>query len=326
MADTKLVAGGVPNHSTALVSADQVTILGNGTAEDPLRASDAPPESGSTYVAAFRGGTPFPGMPVRVSPVSVAGGVTTVQQATADVSSIGQFTTGQQVSTVDGVVKSVNEDGTVVVQESGILTLTAGEWDVITGGSGGLALSSSYYLPFGGSDALSDTPPLFPGAYSSRVGVGLNETDMLLSVGSTPTSRYDYLLASFSGGGAALGRAVYVQSAPGGVPNVALGANSAQATAQVVGLLVDLDTASIGHTVQLTGVVELSTATWDAVKGGSGGLTPGAAYYLATGGGLALAAAITGSGTRIAQVGVALSATRLFLTTPVVTTGSLAIP
>lgn len=328
MADTKLVAGGVPNPSSVLVSADQDTILGDGTAENPLRVADQPPpDTGTTFVASFRGGVPVPGLPVRVSLVSVAGGITTVQGAGADVASFGQFdSTAQQLSIADGVVKSVNGDGTVVVQESGVLTLTTDEWDDVTGASGGLTLGRSYYLPFSGAP-LSGAPPTFPGSYVSRVGVGLNATDLLLATGSTPTSKFDFLLANFVGGSPVLGQAVYVASNPSGVPQVSAGANTAQATSQVVGLVVDLNTAGIGHTVQMTGVVELTTTQWNVIKGGSGGLTPGAAYFLAaTNGGLALAAAVVGSGTRIAQVGLALSTTKLYLTTPALTTGSLAIP
>ena len=43
MTDTTKVSGGVPNRAAAIVTADQVTILGNGTTEDPLRVPAAPP-------------------------------------------------------------------------------------------------------------------------------------------------------------------------------------------------------------------------------------------------------------------------------------------
>ncbi len=39
MADTKLISGGVPHSAEYLVTADQVTIVGDGTTEDPLRVS-----------------------------------------------------------------------------------------------------------------------------------------------------------------------------------------------------------------------------------------------------------------------------------------------
>lgn len=38
MADTKVVSGGVPHAAEYQVTADQVTILGNGTTEEPLRS------------------------------------------------------------------------------------------------------------------------------------------------------------------------------------------------------------------------------------------------------------------------------------------------
>jgi len=39
MTDTAIVSGGTRNNVLALVSADQITILGDGTTEDPLRAT-----------------------------------------------------------------------------------------------------------------------------------------------------------------------------------------------------------------------------------------------------------------------------------------------
>ena len=39
MTDTAIVSGGARNNVLALVSADQITILGDGTTEDPLRAT-----------------------------------------------------------------------------------------------------------------------------------------------------------------------------------------------------------------------------------------------------------------------------------------------
>jgi hypothetical protein len=63
--------------------------------------------------------------------------------------------------------------------------------------------------------------------------------------------------------------------------------------------------------------VGLTTAQWDEVTGASGGLTAGAVYYLsATSLGGLTATAPTGSGTFVAQVGVALNDTSLLLSTP----------
>lgn len=53
MADFKRVSGGVPNPSPNLVSADQVTILGDGTTEHPLHAAGGVGESDVTNVKDF---------------------------------------------------------------------------------------------------------------------------------------------------------------------------------------------------------------------------------------------------------------------------------
>jgi hypothetical protein len=57
MADTKVVSGGVPHAAEYQVTADQVTILGNGTTEDPLRSS------GSSGIEIADEGIVLPGGP-----------------------------------------------------------------------------------------------------------------------------------------------------------------------------------------------------------------------------------------------------------------------
>lgn len=88
---------------------------------------------------------------------------------------------------------------------------------------------------------------------------------------------------------------------------------------QGVGLIVRIDdsTPAPTVTVQTSRIVALTTGQWDAVAGTSGGLAPATVYYLSATslGGLA-ATPPTSPGTSVAQIGVALSATLLLLSTP----------
>lgn len=66
--------------------------------------------------------------------------------------------------------------------------------------------------------------------------------------------------------------------------------------------------------IQTDGIVDLTTAEWDAVTGGSGGLTPGAYYFVGDGGaGTQLVTTEPTGGAIIAPVGQALTATKLIL-------------
>jgi hypothetical protein len=91
-------------------------------------------------------------------------------------------------------------------------------------------------------------------------------------------------------------------------------ANAATVT-EVFGLVMDTAIASgVAGNVQMDGIVEATTTQWDAVTGGTGGLTPGAIYFLsaATAGRLTLAPPTT-VGHYVARVGRAVSATKMDL-------------
>ncbi len=86
-------------------------------------------------------------------------------------------------------VGAVGQDGgTVTVQSSGEVTLTAAQWDLITDGSGGLTQGAIYYLDptldlFG---RLTTTFPTTSGTAIAQVGVALSATTMLLSLPAVP--------------------------------------------------------------------------------------------------------------------------------------------
>ena len=89
---------------------------------------------------------------------------------------------------------------------------------------------------------------------------------------------------------------------------------NAIATCHVVGLSVGTITASGTGVIRSAGVLTLSTAEWDAVTGGTGGLTIGSRYYLdpATAGKLTLAPTDS-TGNFMVEVGKALSTVGLLV-------------
>lgn len=176
MTDTKHVAGGAPVQATQMVSADQVTIVGNGTAEDPLRSAAQTSLFAANYVVT--GGStlsPVPGLPVVVDstppPPPFVASVTS-----------GSAAEGGQADVVAVVVRLV--EGGVVLRGAGPVTLTAVQWDVVTGSSGGLVPNAEYYLDLDGR--LTTDPPLDPGTLQSRVGVAISAFVLLLTTPSDP--------------------------------------------------------------------------------------------------------------------------------------------
>jgi hypothetical protein len=106
-----------------------------------------------------------------------------------------------------------------------------------------------------------------------------------------------------------IGMAVYAKSDG----DVDLAQADAQGTVQVEGLVAEASiSAAASGLIQTDGVLTASTGAWDAVTGDTGGLTPGAAYYLseATPGGLTTTAPTSG-GDFVVRVGLAISATAL---------------
>lgn len=308
MTETLVRSGGPNTPDVYMVTCDQVTILGNGTRENPLRAG--PGGAGGTLTAAFRGDTPppVPGMPVVISAVSEPGGVTTVQQTDVRASEL-QFSAFAGVS---GVVTAVNEDGTVEVQTSGIVQLTAAQWDTATGGSGGLTLGSTYYPTAPPGAGVTSTRPSLPGDFVTRVGIAISATQLLLEVAPPVQVLGDSIYFATNVAAPPVVGTVVVGTGTGLQITPAINSGTA-ADAAAVGVIAAY--ASGAPVVQSAGIATLTTAQWDAVTGGSGGLTPGTPYYVAGTSGH-LTSARPSSPTLIAQVGIAISTTQLLLSTP----------
>jgi len=167
-------------------------------------------------------------------------------------------------------------------------------------------------------------------AYVVRDGVTFNGTSYVCTAGNTnqqpPNASYWDVLAAKGDTGAGLdplqltngesvpvvaGQAVYVSA--NGVGRLAKA--NGLATASVVGLIKDASIpAGLSGGVVVNGVVVATAAQWDTVTGGSGGLTPGTAYYLSP----ATSGSITptppsADGQFVCRLGVAISATSLWL-------------
>lgn len=68
------------------------------------------------------------------------------------------------------------------IQTDGMLTATAGQWDVITGGSGGLVSGSTYFLDAANAGKLTTVAPTQTGQYVVRVGRAINTTSLEISI------------------------------------------------------------------------------------------------------------------------------------------------
>lgn len=72
-------------------------------------------------------------------------------------------------------------EGAIV--ESGPLTLTTAQWDVVTGGSGGLTAGSIYYLSAATAGELTTTAPSGGGEQVVPVGIALSDVTLLIRIG-----------------------------------------------------------------------------------------------------------------------------------------------
>jgi len=68
------------------------------------------------------------------------------------------------------------------IQTDGILVATTGQWDAITGLTGGLVAGDVYWLSDATAGKLTSTAPTTAGKYVIRVGKGLSTTEMEISI------------------------------------------------------------------------------------------------------------------------------------------------
>lgn len=83
---------------------------------------------------------------------------------------------------VVGLLKATTaNEATGNVQTNGVVSATTGEWDAVTGDSGGLTAGTVYYLDTT-AGLLTTTAPSGSGNYVTWVGVGITATEMMLSI------------------------------------------------------------------------------------------------------------------------------------------------
>lgn len=70
----------------------------------------------------------------------------------------------------------------VDILTDGILTATTGEWDAVTGDTGGLTPGSDYFLSPGTAGGLTLTAPTAVGQFVVRVGHAVSSTQMEIEV------------------------------------------------------------------------------------------------------------------------------------------------
>lgn len=68
------------------------------------------------------------------------------------------------------------------IMTDGILSATTGQWDAITGASGGLTSGSKYYLSAATAGRLTLTAPTTVGHYVCPIGIALSTTELRIDV------------------------------------------------------------------------------------------------------------------------------------------------
>jgi hypothetical protein len=108
------------------------------------------------------------------TPVYVSGTVNAIM-AQAD---------AQSTVRVAGLAEATTTDGDPLeVVSDGVFVATTGEWDAVTGDSGGLTPGSDYWLSAAAPGTLTTTAPDSTGSFVQRVGHALSATELEIEVG-----------------------------------------------------------------------------------------------------------------------------------------------
>lgn len=177
---------GVVHGGTGLSSISQGNLLVGGAGNTfstigPGTAGQVPTSDGTTItmqdapnsadlsLTNGNAGTLAPGCPVYLN-----GTANTVDKARAN--AIG-------TSVVAGLAKaSVLTTATGSFRSAGRLSLTTGQWDAITGETGGLTAGARYFLDAAAAGELVQTPVDAAGNFLVQVGVAISTTDMLIQI------------------------------------------------------------------------------------------------------------------------------------------------
>jgi len=85
---------------------------------------------------------------------------------------------------VVGIVRdtSITSAASGSIQTDGVLSATTGQWDAVTGGSGGLTYNTVYYLDPDTAGMLTETAPTDTGDYVVRIGKAISTTELEISI------------------------------------------------------------------------------------------------------------------------------------------------
>ncbi len=90
----------------------------------------------------------------------------------------------QNTVRVAGLAESTTNNGDPIeVISDGVFVATTGEWDTVTGDSGGLTPGSDYWLSAATAGKLTTTAPDSTGNFVQRVGHALSATELEIEVG-----------------------------------------------------------------------------------------------------------------------------------------------
>lgn len=175
MADYQTRAGGSPNAAGDYASTDGVTVRGAGVASDPITTNQKF-SSAHPFLVSLKplkaGGAILPGAPVRLASLN--------SLITANA------TTAAGSNTIGLETKAAAEEGDdVEFVSSGLVELTAAQWDaVVQGESGGLIAGDAYFLNDNGAQKpLITTAPVTGGHFIVQIGIALSPTVMLVQNG-----------------------------------------------------------------------------------------------------------------------------------------------
>jgi hypothetical protein len=80
---------------------------------------------------------------------------------------------------------SISAAGTGAIQLDGIFTATTGQWDTVTGGSGGLTFNTRYYLDPSTAGKITSTAPTTVAQVVMPIGIAISTTEMKLTIDPT---------------------------------------------------------------------------------------------------------------------------------------------
>ena len=88
--------------------------------------------------------------------------------------------TKEALGLVHDALIATTDPGNILVD--GVLTATTGQWDTVTGGSGGLTPGTIYYMSAATAGSLTATAPTTVGQYVARIGRAISATKMDLMI------------------------------------------------------------------------------------------------------------------------------------------------